>query len=160
MDLMAADRLGSALQTAALSVLKRGRHRRSRWMKLEVTGNDTAAMTAGRAPRCVCCAGVIGILPDQDMSLGLNVALGLVSDECALICDSCTSQLIAAREASRPPARRRYQGMSVRKPVVVRSWPQPPNRSGMLSRSLPERFLLKLDPPGQAGFFQDTVARR
>jgi hypothetical protein len=107
MDLMAADRLGSALQTAALSVLKRGRHRRSRWMKLEITGNDTAAMTSGRAPRCVCCAGVIEVSPDQDMSLGLNVALGLVSDECALICDGCTSRLIAAREANRSPARRR-----------------------------------------------------
>lgn len=107
MDLMAADRLGFALQTAALSVLKRGRHRRSRWMKLEITGNDTAAMRAGRAPRCVCCAGMIEISADQDMSPGLNVALGLVSDECALICDGCTSRLIAAREASKPLGRRR-----------------------------------------------------
>ena len=47
------------------------------------------------------------ITPDQDMSLGLNVALGLVSDECALICDGCTSRLIAAREVSKPLARRR-----------------------------------------------------
>lgn len=107
MDFMAADRLGSVLRIAALSVLKRGRHRRSRWMKLEITGNDTSAMTSGRAPRCVCCAGVIEVSPDQDMSLGLNVALGLVSDECALICDGCTSRLIAAREASKPLARRR-----------------------------------------------------
>lgn len=106
-DLMAADRLGFALKTAALTVLKRGRHRRSRWMKLEITGNDTAAMTTGRAPRCVCCAGVIEVSPDQDMSLGMNVALGLVSDEYALICDGCTSRLIAAREASKPLPRRR-----------------------------------------------------
>ena len=107
MELMAADRLGSALRSVALSVLKRGRHRRSKWMKLEMTANDTAAVTSGRAPRCVCCAGVIEISPDQDMSLGLNVALGLVSDECALICDGCTSRLIAAREVSKPLARRR-----------------------------------------------------
>ena len=51
-------------------------------MKLEMTANDTAAVTSGRAPRCVCCAGVIEISADQDMSLGLNLALGLVSDEC------------------------------------------------------------------------------
>ena len=77
-------------------------------MKLEMTGNDTAAATGGRQPRCVCCAGVIEISPDQDMSLGLSVALGLVSDECALICDSCTSRLISAREASKrlTPGRR------------------------------------------------------
>jgi hypothetical protein len=76
-------------------------------MKLEMTGNDPAAVNAGRQPGCVCCAGVIEISPDQDMSLGLNVALGLVSDECALICDGCTSRLIAARAASKPLARRR-----------------------------------------------------
>ena len=77
-------------------------------MKLEMTGNDAAAAMASRQPRCVCCAGVIEISPDQDMSLGLNVALGLVSDECALICDSCTSRLITAREASKrlTPGRR------------------------------------------------------
>ena len=76
-------------------------------MKLEMTGTETAAATAGRPPRCVCCAGAIEISPDQDMSLGLNAALGLVSDECALICDSCTSRLISAREATKPPGRGR-----------------------------------------------------
>ena len=76
-------------------------------MKLEMTGNDTAAATPGRQPRCVCCAGVIETSPDQDMLVGLNVALGLFSDECALICDGCTSQLIAARSANAPPTRRR-----------------------------------------------------
>ena len=77
-------------------------------MKFETTGNEIAAVTAGRQPQCVCCAGVIEISPDQDMSLGLNVALGLVSDECALICDNCTSRLISAREASKrlTPGRR------------------------------------------------------
>jgi hypothetical protein len=107
MDLMAADRQGSRLRIMALSLLKRGRHRRSKWMKLEVTDNDTAAATASRQSRCICCAGVIEMSPDQDASLGLNVALGLVSDECALICNACTSRLISAREANKPAARGR-----------------------------------------------------
>ena len=71
-----------------------------------MTGNTTTA-TASRQPICVCCAGVIETSPDQDMLVGLNVALGLFSDECALICNSCTSQLIAARAANTPPTRRR-----------------------------------------------------
>src|SRR5262245_23333270 len=108
MDLMAADRLDPRLRTMALQVLRHDRKRRSRWMKLEMTGNDTAAPTPGRQPRGVCCAGVIEISPDQDMSLGLNLALGLVSDECALICDNCTSRLISARQASKPLPRGRH----------------------------------------------------
>ena len=89
-------------------------------MKLEMTGNDTAAVSAGRQPRCVCCAGVIEISPDQDMSLGLNVALGLVSDECALICDGCTSRLIGqgGEQAAGTPAIARHVNI----PVVIRSW--------------------------------------
>ena len=75
-------------------------------MKLETTGNTTTA-AASRQPRCVCCAGVIETSPDQDMLVGLNLALGVFSDECALICDGCTSQLIATRAASTPPTRRR-----------------------------------------------------
>jgi Cu/Ag efflux pump CusA len=45
--------------------------------------------------------------PDQDMSLGLNVAFGLISDECAVICNACTSRLVSARKANKPPARGR-----------------------------------------------------
>jgi len=41
----------------------------------------------------------------QDMSLGLNVALSLISDECAVICNACTSRLVSARKANKPPAR-------------------------------------------------------
>lgn len=106
MDLMAADRLDSWLRMVTLGVARRRRHRRSRWMKLELTGKDTAAAT-GKQAICICCAGAVDISPDQDMSPGLNVTLGLVSDECALICDGCTSQLIAARQASRTLARGR-----------------------------------------------------
>ena len=76
-------------------------------MKLELHGNDTVAATARRQARCICCAGVIEISSDQDASLGLNVALGLVSDECALICNDCTSRLISARQANKPLARGR-----------------------------------------------------
>ena len=76
-------------------------------MKLELTGSDTTTVTAGRQPRCIGCAGVIEISPDQDMSVGLNTMLGLVSDECALICNACTSRLIAAREPKLPARGRR-----------------------------------------------------
>jgi hypothetical protein len=77
-------------------------------MKIEATGDTTATSTARRRPLCVCCAGVMETSSDHDMSVGLNVVLGLVSDECALICDGCTSQLIAARAATMPPKRRRH----------------------------------------------------
>ena len=76
-------------------------------MKRETTGIEPAATTLDRPPRCVCCDGVIEISPERDTSLGLNLALGLVSDECALVCDGCTSRLIAAREAIKPVARGR-----------------------------------------------------
>jgi hypothetical protein len=75
-------------------------------MKLELTGNTTTAI-ASRQPRCTCCGGVIETSTDQDMSLGLSISLGLVSDECALICNSCTAQLISANAANTPPTRRR-----------------------------------------------------
>ncbi|MET0675996.1 MAG: hypothetical protein ABW175_09375 [Bradyrhizobium sp.] len=77
-------------------------------MKLETTEDTAATFTASRRSRCVCCAGAIETSSDQDMAVGLNVVLGLVSDECALICDGCTSQLIAARAAAMPPKRRRH----------------------------------------------------
>jgi hypothetical protein len=98
---MAADRQDLTLRIMTVSPLQRGRYRRSKWMKPERPGNDTVAATAHRQPRCICCGGVIETSPDQDASLGLNVALGLVSDECALICNDCTSQLIATRKANK-----------------------------------------------------------
>ncbi len=59
--------------------------------------------------RCISCGGVIDMPPDLDLGLGLNLRLGLVSDECALICDACTVQLTAAQTAQKPvaPDRRR-----------------------------------------------------
>jgi hypothetical protein len=76
-------------------------------MTREIAGSGTATSDFARPPRCICCDGTIEMSPDQDIALGLNLALGLVSDECALICDGCASRLIAAREADKPPARRR-----------------------------------------------------
>ena len=62
---------------------------------------------SGAQHRCLCCGGIIEIPPDQDLSVGLNLTLGLVSDECALICDDCTTRLIAARPVQKPAVRGR-----------------------------------------------------
>ena len=58
--------------------------------------------------RCSCCDRVIPLLPDEDFAVGLNVELGLVSDECALICNACTASLIETRmrEGAISPRRR------------------------------------------------------
>ena len=50
-----------------------------------------------RPPRCLCCEGVISDISDQTAAVGLDLKLGLVSDECALICNDCTARLIEAR---------------------------------------------------------------
>jgi hypothetical protein len=76
-------------------------------MKRELADSATAAPELGRPSRCVCCDGVIEMPPDQDVALGLNLALGLVSDECVLICNGCTSRLIAAGEAEKAVVRGR-----------------------------------------------------
>ncbi|MGY8677233.1 hypothetical protein Q2941_05375 [Bradyrhizobium sp. UFLA05-153] len=44
--------------------------------------------------RCLSCNGVIAGLAGQDLGLGLDTRFGLVSDECALICNECTARLI------------------------------------------------------------------
>jgi hypothetical protein len=58
--------------------------------------------------RCFYCDRVIPTLPDEDLSVGLNIKLGLVSDECALICNECTARLIETRmrEVAAPLRRR------------------------------------------------------
>jgi hypothetical protein len=48
--------------------------------------------------RCMCCDGVITNLSDEAFSIGLDLKLGLVSDECALICNGCTEKLVEARK--------------------------------------------------------------
>lgn len=47
--------------------------------------------------RCLYCDRVIPALPDADLAVGLDAKLGLVSDECALVCDECTARLIETR---------------------------------------------------------------
>ena len=57
--------------------------------------------------RCLCCDGVIADLSEDTLPLGLDLRLGLVADECALICDACTRRLIEARALQAPPTGRR-----------------------------------------------------
>jgi hypothetical protein len=63
-----------------------------------VTGNlDHQA----QEPRfvCACCGGVIESVSDETVPSGLDLRLGLVSDECVLICNACTASLIEANRA-------------------------------------------------------------
>ena len=57
--------------------------------------------------RCVSCNGVIAGVSEEDAEIGLNSALGLVSDECAFICNDCTARLIEAAAALRVTRSRR-----------------------------------------------------
>ena len=65
-------------------------------------------VTEERPPKCLCCGGAISGLSDEDVSVGLDLSLGLVSDESALICNACTARLIEARasQAQAPRERR------------------------------------------------------
>ena len=47
--------------------------------------------------RCLYCDRVILTRPDVDLAVGLDSKLGLVSDECALVCNECTAKLIETR---------------------------------------------------------------
>jgi uncharacterized protein with PIN domain len=57
--------------------------------------------------RCLCCDGVIANLSEETIPVGLDLKLGLVADECALICNACTARLIEARHSKTPSADRR-----------------------------------------------------
>jgi hypothetical protein len=61
---------------------------------------------AERQHSCLCCGRVIPGLLDEDPSVGLAPKLGLVSDECAFICNDCTAGLIDARLVTRSGATR------------------------------------------------------
>jgi hypothetical protein len=52
--------------------------------------------------RCICCDGVIANLSEESIPTGLDLKLGLVADECALICNACTTKLIEARKLQAP----------------------------------------------------------
>ena len=57
--------------------------------------------------RCMCCDGVIANLSEETIPVGLDLRLGLVADECALVCNACTMRLIEARKIQTPPGGRR-----------------------------------------------------
>ena len=61
--------------------------------------------------RCICCGGMIENLPDETVSIGLDLKLGLVSDECVLICNDCTAKLVEARKLQGPAVSRRETAM-------------------------------------------------
>jgi len=68
-------------------------------------GEESRSEDAPR--RCLSCNGIIDGLADQDLGIGLNIKLGLVSDECALICNACTAKLIEMRPAAGAAVTRR-----------------------------------------------------
>jgi len=59
-----------------------------------------------RQHSCLCCGRVIPGVLDEDPSLGLAAGLGLVSEECAYICNDCAAGLIEARRSARSGAAR------------------------------------------------------
>ena len=63
--------------------------------------NPAESGPSERRHSCLCCGRVIPGLLDQDPSVGLAAKLGLVSDECAFICNDCTAGLIDARLVAR-----------------------------------------------------------
>jgi hypothetical protein len=73
------------------------------------SARDAAVERWVEAPhRCLSCNGIIAEQAEQDLGIGLDLGLGLVSDECALICNECTAKLIEPRAtAGIPVARRR-----------------------------------------------------
>ncbi|WP_223969923.1 hypothetical protein [Bradyrhizobium sp. RD5-C2] len=57
--------------------------------------------------QCVCCGGVIDGLAD-DGAIGFEPRIGLFTDECAFVCNECTTSLIAAAARRRQePVRRK-----------------------------------------------------
>jgi hypothetical protein len=55
--------------------------------------------------QCACCEGIIENLSGEAIPTGLNLQLGMISDECVLICNACTSRLVEENKA-RPVVRR------------------------------------------------------
>jgi hypothetical protein len=70
-------------------------------MKHEAATSHPVVSPPNSRYQCICCGGVIEMPIDQDLGIGLNLPLGLVSDECAFICDRCTANLIAAQSAQK-----------------------------------------------------------
>jgi hypothetical protein len=70
----------------------------------DVAGHVADRPLSERQPRCLCCDGIISNCSEAEV--GLNLKLGLVSDECALICNDCTTRLIEARALLDDPSRK------------------------------------------------------
>jgi hypothetical protein len=68
---------------------------------------NTDSFGSATQHRCLCCNGVIAGMSDEDTAIGLSSALGLVSDECAFICNDCTARLIEAAAGQKPKTIRR-----------------------------------------------------
>ena len=49
--------------------------------------------------QCAVCEGIIENLTDEAIPSGLDPRIGFFSDECVLICNACTSQLVQANAA-------------------------------------------------------------
>lgn len=49
--------------------------------------------------QCAVCEGIIENLSDEALPSGLDPRIGFFSDECVLICNACTSQLVQANAA-------------------------------------------------------------
>ena len=62
--------------------------------------------------RCASCDGIIADLAD-DGAVGLDARIGLVSDECAFVCNDCTASLIEAAAVRR------------KREIVYSKWPTP-----------------------------------
>ena len=60
-----------------------------------------AAACRLKPDRCMSCNGIIAGVADQDLAPGLDIKLGMVSDECGLVCNECTTKLIEARAKAR-----------------------------------------------------------
>jgi hypothetical protein len=56
--------------------------------------------------RCACCEGIIENLSSDTMPSGPDPRFGFISDECLLICNACTAQLVQANRAQ-PAVRRK-----------------------------------------------------
>lgn len=56
--------------------------------------------TAPHPPyRCACCEGIIETLSSEAMPSGPDPRFGFISEECLLICNACTAQLVQANKA-------------------------------------------------------------
>ena len=56
--------------------------------------------------QCAVCEGIIENLSDEAVPSGLDPRFGFIFDECVLICNACTSQLVQANQARLADRRR------------------------------------------------------